>query len=363
MSALLLIAILVGLVIVHECGHFIVAKLSGVRVEEFGIGYPPRAFSFGVWKGTEYTLNWLPFGGFVKLLEEDGMELSERTAKRAGSFAAAPRYTQALILVAGVAANVLAGWLLFSAGLMTGMPTAVDEKTDGAQLIVSGVLPGSPADLSGLAGGDTIESLTFGKESAELTPQGVSDFIAAHGGKELALTVTRDEQTRVILVRPAHAVNPESTERPAIGVQLSSIVYKQLGLTEALSEGWNVTVHALKEIWGGMVMLFTGAFAGTSQLSSLVGPVGLTQYVGDAASQGMGQFFGLAAFISLNLAIINLLPIPALDGGRLLFVGIESILRRRIHPTISQITNTVGFLLIIGLMIAVTVNDVSNLAQ
>lgn len=363
MSAITLIVILVLLIVVHELGHFIAAKLSGVRVEEFGVGYPPRAFTFGTFGGTEYTLNWLPFGGFVRLLEEDGMELDARAAKRAGSFAAAPHWKQAVILVAGVVCNVLAGWLLFSGALFVGLPAAVSPETEGAQLIIGGVMPGSPASVSGLKGGDVILSVSQAGAFAELSPEGVSSFIETHPGKPIRFEVGRGESGEAYQVNvvPAHAVIPGEASKPAVGVELAMVAPTQLSLGHALVEGAYNTKNALVGIVSGLGKLISGAFGGEASLSALIGPVGLTSVVSDARGQGFGQLLALAAFISLNLAVINLLPIPALDGGRLLFVGLEALMRRRIPVLVSQILNTVGFAAIILLMITITVQDVSRL--
>ncbi len=361
MSALILIAILVVLIVAHEFGHFIAAKLSGVRVEEFGVGYPPRALTLATIRGTEYTLNWLPFGGFVRLLEEDGMELDPRAAKRAGSFAAAPRWKQAVILAAGVFCNVLAGWLLFAGALTVGLPAAVAPETEGAQLIISGVMPGSPADVGGLRGGDVLLQVSQGGARATLDPEGVSTFIGARGGKEISFQIERADVVEEYAVQPAHAVIPGDASKPAVGVELAMVAYTKLPFGEALVEAAENTWSSLKSIVVGLGTLIRDAFNAEAKLNTLVGPVGLTSIVGDAAGQGIGQILALAAFISLNLAVINLLPIPALDGGRLVFVGIETIIRRRIPTIVSQILNTVGFLAIVLLMVAITVQDVAKL--
>jgi len=359
---MLQIVILVILIVAHEFGHFLAAKLSKVRVDEFGVGYPPRAFSFGRIGGTEYTLNWLPFGGFVKLFEEDGAEaVSGRGAR--GSFAAASPWKKVVILIAGVVANVLVGWILFSFGLMSGMPTAVESGTEGSRLVISGVVTGSPAQSAGLIGGDEITSVSASGKTATLTPEGIADFMASHGGKDVHITYEREGEEYEVDVAPAHAVIPGAAAQPAIGIQLTAISEKQLPPLQAFTEGFVLTFNALKEVTQSLWSLVVNAFKGTANLQALVGPVGLTGVVGDAAGQGFGQVLGLAAFISLNLAVINLIPIPALDGGRLLFVIIEAAMRRRIPTLLSQILNTVGFFGIILLMIVITFHDISRLVQ
>lgn len=361
---LLLAGILVLLIVAHELGHFLVAKLCKVRVDEFGIGYPPRAFLLGRIGATEYTLNWLPFGGFVKLFEEDGAESVYRTGAR-GSFANASYLSQASILVAGVLANVIMGWILFSVGLTQGMPVAISPDTPGSQVIVSAVLDGSPARLAGLTGGDVVKNVSDDAGAvAELTPEGISNFIAAHGGKEIIVSYVRQGESDILRVVPAHAVIPGVESQPAIGIQLATIIHQKLGIFPALYQGIEVTWNALRDIVASIGQLFAGLFNGEKgSVASLIGPVGLTGVVGDAAEQGYGQLLALAAFISLNLAIINILPIPALDGGRLVFVIYEAATRRRVSTALSQMLNTLGFVLIIVLMVAVTYNDIARLVS
>ena len=362
MSILLLIAMLVVLIVVHELGHFTAAKLLGVRVEEFGIGYPPRAFLIAIYKGTQYTVNWLPFGGFVRLLEEDGMERPE-ARPRGGSFATATKWRQALILLAGVIANALFGWLLFSAGLMSGLPVEVAMPQAGARLLVTQVVPGSPAEHAGIHVGDEITGIDQRRESvaATLTPSAVVDFVRARGGKSIDISYKRKDAETTITLEPAHAILPNMPSQPAIGMGLALVAEQQLSFGSAFIEGGKHTWYALISVLTGMWTLFQNAFIGTADIRVLVGPVGLASVVGDAAAHGLGEFFGLAALISINLVIINLLPIPALDGGRLVFVILESIRRHKISRTVAQILNTLGFAFIIVLMIAVTYNDIARL--
>src|SRR3989344_4278693 len=155
MTILLVLGILVFLIVAHELGHFLAAKIFKVKVDEFGVGYPPRAFTFGTWGGTEYTINWLPFGGFVRLFGEHG-ETDVR-----GSFAGSPKYAQAAILIAGVTMNAFAAWFLFAGALTAGVPRQITDRSqiEHAQLFVNTVVPGSPADAAGIRVGDEIVSI------------------------------------------------------------------------------------------------------------------------------------------------------------------------------------------------------------
>ncbi len=357
-TVLLVVGILVFLIVAHELGHFIAAKLFKVKVEEFGIGYPPRAFTFGIWGGTEYTLNWIPFGGFVRLFGEHG----ETNAK--GSFTSAPKYAQAIILLAGVTMNALAAWFLFAGALTTGIPRVITERGQiaHAQLFVNTVVPGSPADAAGIRVGDEITRIT--DESglpAELTPAQVVTFISGRGGKQVEVTYRRNEDVATVTVVPAHAVVQQSADRPAVGLGLVLVTDEALSLWQALKESGPRTIGALQDTLEGLWGLVRDAAAGKPSLKNIVGPIGLVNYVGNASRHGVGQVLALAGFISINLAVINLVPIPALDGGRLFLLGIEAIIRRPPHRFAVQALNFLGIALIVFLMVTVTYNDIARL--
>jgi regulator of sigma E protease len=355
MIALLVIAILIVLIVVHELGHFISAKILGVKVEEFGVGYPPRAFLFGKFGGTEYTLNWIPFGGFVRLFGEEEQH-------GAGSFVDAPRWKQAIILVAGVTMNALAAWALFTGAYMIGVLHPVDTRGEDTRLIVTVVVPASPTDAAGIQAGDEIIDVRDMEGArAELTPLGVTEFVSARAGHEIEVTYVQLGATSTGIVRPAHAVIEESAGRAAIGMGLLLAETESLGFSEAVSVGFKRTIATFEIVWEGVSALIMDAFRGEPNLQEVVGPVGLVGVVGEAAQNGFGYVFSLAAFISVNLAIINLIPIPALDGGRLLIVALESLSRRRASKIAVQFTNAIGLALVIMLMVTVTYQDIARL--
>lgn len=357
-TALLVIAILVFLIVAHELGHFIAAKLFKVQVEEFGIGYPPRAFLIGLIKGTEYTLNWLPFGGFVRLFGEHG----ETHVK--GSFAGAPKYAQAAILIAGVTMNAFAAWFLFAGALSSGVPRQITDRSqiEHAQLFINTVVPGSPADAAGIRLGDEIVSMKDEKgEEAGLTPMQVVSYVGERPGKPLEVTYVREGAETTTTLISAHAVVQQSADRPAVGIGLVLVTDDALSFWQALKESGPYTVSAFKETVQGLWTFLRDAAAGEPSLKGIVGPVGLFDYVGNASRHGVGQVLLLAAFISVNLAVINLVPIPALDGGRLFLLGIESIIRRPPNKLIVQVLNFAGVLAIIFLMVTVTWNDIARL--
>ncbi len=357
-TALLVIAILVLLIVVHEFGHFIAAKLFRVRVEEFGIGYPPRAISFGRWGGTEYTLNWIPFGGFVRLFGDDDDGVHGR-----GAFVDAPRYKQAIILIAGVLGNLVAGWLLFAGAYHTGILHAVDDPTlPGALLLVTDVVTASPADAAGIHQGDQLAELSDADGmKAELTPERITDFVSGRGGEELSVTYVRQGATSTVTVRPAHAVVPDEAQRPAIGLGLAIVTAESVPWKNAFVDAARSSYNSFILVLQGVGTLIAQSLHGTANLADVTGPIGLVGAVGEATQNGWGYVLSLAGFISVNLAVINLIPIPALDGGRLVVVALEALMRRKAPRLAVQILNTIGIALIILLMITVTYHDILKL--
>lgn len=359
-TALLVVGILVFLIVVHELGHFVVAKLFRVRVEEFGIGYPPRAFTLGKIGDTEYTLNWIPFGGFVRLFGDVG---DDRHGK--GSFADANRGTQALVLVAGIAMNIIAAWALFAIALHAGIPRVIDSATanEPARLIIASVVQSSPASVAGITIGDEILSVrdANGSAPAVLTPEAFSEFVQTRGGEELDLTYLRAHEEKTVRIIPAHAVIPEESGKPALGVAIVLVSTESLPWGAALLEAVPATKNSFIMVAQGLWGILEKAFAGKPSLSEVVGPIGLASIVGDAARNGVGEVLKLAAFISVNLAIINLIPVPALDGGRLALLGFETLARRGVPRLALQTFNAFGILLIVVLMVTVTYQDVARL--
>jgi len=261
MTVVVFLVVLVVLIVVHEFGHFVAAKWAKMRVEEFGLGYPPRLFGIQ-WGETVYSINALPFGGFVKICGEN---LNKESIADPRAFTARPKWQQAVVLVAGIAMNLLLAWLLISIVLMT--------------------------------------------------PRWVSDH-------------------------------------EFIGAQ---------PLVPALVEGAETTIQLTGAIAGGLAHFFAHVFTFSADLSQIAGPIGIAGAVGTASTLGWQNILSLIALISINLALVNLIPIPALDGGRLFFVLIEAVIRRPIKPVVAQAANAAGFAFLLLLMVVVTANDVYRL--
>lgn len=360
MTILLFVLVLVALIVVHEFGHFVVAKLSGMRVDEFGLGYPPKAWGkkFGE---TEYTLNWLPFGGFVKIHGEDPEEGKDPDPR---AFTAKPRILQALVLVAGIGMNLLFAWILLTATLALGTTRALssDEitKAPDAQLAVASVLPGSPAALAGLMPGDVIVSTEGpGGVYTGPDPKLFTALVVEDGaGLPMVLSIKHGDEIKTASVTPATGVIAANPERLALGIGLATIGTVKVPLLEAPIEGAELTWQLTKDTAVALVHFFGSLATFTADLSQVAGPVGIAGAVGTASSDGIASLLALTALISINLALINLLPIPALDGGRLFFVIIEAITRRPIKPSFANAVNTIGFGLLILLMVVVTASDI-----
>lgn len=367
MSVVLFIAVLVVLIVVHELGHFLVAKLFGIRVDEFGIGYPPRAFTIGKRGDTTYTINWLPFGGFVRIFgERHDIKYSEQDKGRA--FVHKPRIVQAAVLAAGVLCNVVFAWFLFTATLMMGAPTAIEEADAvgvDTRLIVSSIVAGSPADAAGIVAGDEIVAVSSDEEAlGSLTPSETAKFIQDRPGEDIVISYIRDSEARIVedvQITPAHGVLGDSPGTPAVGIAMALVADQSLPLLTALGQGFIGTVRAIEVVTVGLVGFFASAATGTADWAQVAGPIGIAGLVGDASSVGLVYLLYFTAFISVNLAIINLIPLPALDGGRLLFVAIEAVRGKPISEKIATAFNLVGFTLIITLMIVVTYHDIARL--
>lgn len=363
MNIIILVISLAVLILVHEFGHFIVAKKVGIRVDEFGIGFPPKLFGKKIGE-TDYTVNLLPFGGFVKIFGENPDEEALHGPDKARSFIRKPKMTQAAVIVAGVFFNFLLAWVLISAGFMSGMPVPVSSAPAGAvvrdaRIMVTSVHPDSPAEKAGLLAGDTLRSLRSGESSLDvLSISAVQGFIARQGGNTVVITYVRGGEEGSIRLVPQAWVFGEA---PAIGIAMDEIGTVKLLPHRALWEGFLMTGG----LSGSVALAFGGlikdAFTGTVELQNLTGPIGIVGLIGDAAGFGFAYLLSFVAFISVNLAVLNLLPIPALDGGRLFFLAIEAVKGSRLSPKFVNTAHMVGFVALILFMLAVTYNDIMNL--
>jgi len=374
MTIVIFLLILAILILSHEFGHFIVAKKSGIRVDEFGLGFPPKLFG---WRRneTEYSLNILPLGGFVKIFGENPDEESTAGPDAARSLIAKPKHIQAAVLVAGVACNLILAWLLISVGFMVGLPTPVDQivandKSTTAHLLITTIAPGSLASATGLKSGDELVAIKVAAKPeirtvANPTPELIKQFIEKNGTNKLAVDYRRgkifkdkDVPIQTIEVQPAVGL---VGDKPAIGIGMDLIANVRKSFFPALWQGLLLTGRLTYLTVTSLIGIIGQAFMGESVLSNITGPVGLVGLVGDASNLGFIYLLSFTAFISINLAVVNLVPFPALDGGRLLFLLIEKIKGSAINPKVANTLNLVGFGLLLLFMAVVTYGDIVKL--
>jgi len=363
MAILIFIVILGGLILLHEFGHFILAKRAGVRVDEFGIGFPPRLVRLFKKGETEYTLNWIPFGGFVKIFGENPTDKGLEGSNRKRSLIYQSKITQAAVIGAGVVFNVLIGWLLLSLIFAIGFPASLDLYPDRAlqnpQVIVSAVLAGSPAYEAGLAEDDVLKQVSAGGASVSVTTvSDVQDFIGVHGEEAVRFDIEREGVPRTVSVTPEEGIVPD---KRAVGIAMDHVGFLRFPVHEALLEGAAMTYKLIGDIAVGLGLLLGRAISGTADFSQVSGPVGIVGIVDDVAALGVLYVLRFAAVISINLAVLNLLPFPALDGGRLFFLLIESIRRKPLNQRFVTAANTIGFVLLILLMVVITWKDIAAL--
>lgn len=371
MTIITFLIVLGVLILSHEFGHFLAAKRAGVRVDEFGLGFPPRLL--GIQRGeTVYSLNLIPFGGFVKIYGENPEE-----GKRADPvevnrlMTAKSKWSQASILAAGVIFNLFLAWILLSAALATtGLPTSARAAPAGyevrdPQLTVVAVAPDSPAERVGLKPGDIIVSLRSGLDYlAPETAEAVQDFTGSRENQEIVLGFKRlvpkvKTVVEEVAVTPVEGLVPD---RAAVGLGLETVGQLRLPVPRAVFVGGQMLVRLTWLTSQGLYNFLTGLWRGEGELfNQVAGPVGLATLVGTAAALGFGHLLLFTAVISINLAILNLLPLPALDGGRLLFLLIESIKGSAINLKLTHALNLVGFALLIMLMLFVTYHDLQKI--
>ncbi len=384
MVILIFIIILAVLILSHELGHFSAAKFFGIRVDEFGFGFPPKIFSFK--KGeTVYSINLLPLGGFVKIFGEDATDeiIKNKPEDFKRSLYHKPRYIQMVVVVAGVVFNIILAWLALSLGFMNGLPVPADfaplgSKVQDVKLLITEVLPGSPAELAGLLPGDNILSLTNGGNSIlVISPSDVSNFIASHNGEKIfvgyKIPVKRGALVNIGLGPLDYGAEIKTAEvtprqgvignQPGIGIAMDQVGILKLPFFTSLYAGLIGTSSLFVSTALGLFNFIVGFFAGQSSAASVSGPIGLIGIVGSAAQSGFSYILALVALISVNLAVLNLVPFPALDGGRLFFLLIESVMRRPLNVKVVNSLNIVGFFFLLGLMLVVTYGDILKLTS
>ena len=361
LTILIVIATLALLILIHEFGHFLSAKLAGLRIEEFGFGFPPRLFGKKIGE-TIYSLNLVPFGGFVKIYGESDRSLPDIPEKER-NFAFKPAWVRAIILISGTLNNFIFGWLLLSFIFFIGSPTLADNinrnQLKDVKITVSMIAPNSPAELAGLKMDDKIlevktsKDLLFAKNLEDLIK-----FIEKNKGEKIVFTILRGKQ--IFDVEVLSRANPPKNEGPT-GIALTEIGFSKLPLLKSLTTGLTFSFKIASVILETLGKIIKNLFIGAPVEEIIVGPVGIVGIVNQVTHLGLSYLFRLIAIISLNLAVLNILPFPALDGGRLVFLGIEKIKGSPVSKKIEQVIHATGFAFLILLMIIVTIRDVVRL--
>lgn len=349
LTIIIVIVSLIVLMALHELGHFLFAKKFGVPVEEFGIGYPPRIWGKKI-GDTVYSINWLPLGAFVKITGEN----QESSDSRA--FSKKPIWQRFVILFAGgVSFWLVAFVILMFVGGISGVPTAIPDDLDSgfnqATVQIMSVSKDSPAYEVGIKMGDIFLYSDKVKD--------IQQIISASLGEEMQVTLLRGDKEINVSLTPR--INPPQGQG-AIGVGLVRVASLKTKWYKAPWQAVQITARQTKAIPVVLGRALKKKFQGEKVTEvQFVGPIGVGQMMGNALNQGVGNFLMLVAMIAIWLALFNFLPIPALDGGRILFLIIEAIIRRPVSSKIEQTINTIFFLLLILLMIVVTFRDVVRL--
>ncbi len=356
-TALVFFAILSILVLIHEFGHFAVARWIGVRVEELGLGLPPRIFGKKI-GGTMYSLNWLPIGGFVKLAGEDEEErhLKRSHPARQGEtlreyFWARSKKERAAILIAGVTMN-----FLLAVGI-TGYLLTQGIMEPSGRVRIEKIQPGSPAEAIGLLEGDRI---TFIGQRQVAIPRDLIDTTREHIGERVTLTIVRDGNETHITVIPRK--NPPAGQGP-LGVVITDLELRTYSWQEIPREAIQINILRAKDMFIGIAGTLWRLVTLRSPPADVAGPIGIARVTGQAVKFGWMAVLEFMSILSLNLAVLNILPIPALDGGRLAFVFLEKLIGRRLRPAFERSAHQVGMIILLGLILLVSVNDILRLTH
>ena len=339
----ILIAILVlgFLIFVHELGHFMVAKIVGIQVDEFSIGFGPKLLGYQKKEDTTlYSVRLLPLGGSVKMAGENPED-----EESVNGFNTKPLKHRFAVISAGSIMNFLVAILLIviTYGVI-GIPIASNSN------VIGEVVQGSPAMAAGLEGGDRIISIN---DVATENWEDVTSNIRKNGGQELKLVVERNNQRHSFLIKPKY--DPEY-EIYQIGIT-QSIIWQRQGFFQAIQLGLNQSVQFARLVFESI----GGLIAGKYSTNDVAGPVGITVAIGEAAKGGIGYLMIFAAVLGINLAIINLLPIPALDGSKLIFLTIEGLWGKPVDPEKENFIHLIGFALLMVFFILITYNDIARI--
>jgi regulator of sigma E protease len=343
------------LVFVHELGHFLVAKLSGMRVERFSMGMAPRLFG-KKWGDTDYCISAIPFGGYVKItgMVDESLDKSALESEpQPWEFRSKPWINRFSVIFAGPLMNVVLAYLIFLGGVFI---YGVGELS--TESVIGEVVDGKPAQMSGLLAGDRVTAI----DDNEVTSwEQMAEIIHNAPGRIVTLTIVRGDSVFPVQITPVAeetGAGEEVRETGFIGIG-PEIYTRPAGFFEAFSRAGQQLGFLAKLIFDTVGKLVTGK----ESIRSLAGPVAIAKMAGETARSGFGNLMAFMAMLSLNLGILNLLPIPVLDGGHLLFMTVEGAVRRELPLKVKLIVQQVFMFLLIGLMLFVVYNDILRITR
>lgn len=353
---ILFILILGVLVLVHEFGHFYSAKKLGIKVEEFGFGFPPRIFG-KKFRGTLYSFNFFPLGGFVKIFGEHGEGEGNFESFISRSF-----WQKFLVIFAGVFMNLILAWVLFSLGSMLGTPAVKESPEDdvkNAVVTIVGVSPNSPAEISGIRFGDTVVEMRSQDFFQKINSvENLQKFVAAYKGERVSIVLKRGDSLVTIETTPRIEY---PVDQGPLGIALATVGIRRAPFYLAPIEGLRSVYITTFGTLSAVGALFRDLFLSGRVPSQISGPVGIFLFVGEVKSLGLIYLLQFIAILSVNLAVLNILPFPALDGGRILFLAIGRLIQSKLNPKVENAIHTAGFLVLILLMIIITYRDIIKL--
>ena len=367
-TILAFLAVLVVLVVVHEFGHFLAAKRAGITVQEFGVGFPPRIGSV-MWHGTRYSLNWIPLGGFVKMLGEDGESEAQRMRQEglsesavdkamAGAFTRRPIWVRIVVLLAGVAMNFLLAGILFAVAL------SLPIQQGRGPLTVTEIQANSPAVDGHLQVGDvlmTADGRTF-TISRDMTA-----YLRSRAGHSVALTVRRRGVDLTLAVQPRSlTADQEAQGLGSVGFSYEPERFVEVpssvdGPLAAIGQGFVAVRDLAVQIPGGLATAVGGLLGLNSSAGTAVGPIGIAEETGRVLGAPLVSQLIFVGILSVNLAVLNVLPFPPLDGGRIMVVLIEAVRRRRLPAEREALIYLTGFMVLIALVVLISIRDISRL--
>ncbi len=368
-SIIIFLSILFLLVVIHELGHFLLAKYFKMQVDEFAFGFPPSLFQkkFGE---TLYSLNLIPLGGYVKIFGENGLTEEElkklSDVERKQLFGSKPWWQRIVVLCGGVLFNIIGAFILFTIVFMMGSMVYLDQDEvkntpyTERKLEVININPKSPLQSSDMVEGDKILKMVSGENILEkemLNSFSAAEFIQTHNNSSILISYEnqRGEMKEVSVIPKAGIVEGKKI----LGAKFADTAFKKFSFTEAIPQAIKTTYDQLKYIFQSLWQLLSDLiFKDAKVEDNLSGPIGLAVMTAQVSTEGLDRVLAFAAMLSLSLAVFNILPIPALDGGRIAFVMFEALRGKKTKATTEQLFHGLGFLALLVLMIFVTYFDI-----